>query len=143
MPLRKGYGVGKPEIGVAVGIGVSVAAVAGLAAGAALRTGVLTVGAVSNARRGIKPALEPEDVKWDAQGRIVNWSHVLKIVQQGVSAALHAHSRASWRNSSVVPEALAILNPTLFDSIAGSITHYACSHVAFSFRGPLSYFHRR
>lgn len=83
MPLKQGHGVGKPEISVVVGIGVGVAAVAGLAAGAALGTGMLAVG-MATSRRNVKPALRTADVKWDEQGRITNWTHVLKIVQQGV-----------------------------------------------------------
>lgn len=82
MPLKQGHGVGKPEISVVVGIGVGVAAVAGLAAGAALGSGML---AVASSRRGAKPALRPEDVRWDAEGRIENWTQILKIIQLGVS----------------------------------------------------------
>jgi hypothetical protein len=84
MPLKQGYGVGKPEISVVMGIGMGVAAVAGLAAGAALGGGMLAVG-MATSRRNVKPALRHDDVKWDGEGRITNWPHVLKAVQQGVS----------------------------------------------------------
>lgn len=94
MPLKQGHGVGKPEISVVVGIGMGVAAVAGLAAGAALGTGMLAVG-MATSRRNVKPALRPDDVKWDVEGRITNWPHVLKIVQQGVSLSNNEESTAT------------------------------------------------
>lgn len=70
-------------VSVSVAVGIGVAAVAGLAAGAAIGTGVLAVGAAS-VRRGAKPAATAQDVEYDAEGRITNWAHLLKIVQQGV-----------------------------------------------------------
>ena len=87
MPLKQGHGVGKPEISVVVGIGVGVAAVAGLAAGAAFSSGML---AVATSRRGATPA-QPEDVRWDSEGRIENWTQLLKIIQLGVSLSHFYH----------------------------------------------------
>lgn len=84
MPLKQGHGAVKPEISVVLGIGVGVAAVAGFAvAGAAIGTGMLAVG-VASGLRSAKPSLCPEDVKWDSEGRIENWTQALKIMQQGV-----------------------------------------------------------
>jgi hypothetical protein len=88
MPPRQGHGTVKPEISVVLGIGVGVAAVAGLAAaGAVGAVGMLAVG-VASGLRSAKPALRPEDVIWDSEGRIENWTHALKIMQQGVSITL-------------------------------------------------------
>lgn len=87
MPLKRGIGASSHEttaVSVSVAVGLGVAAMAGIAAGAAIGTGVLAVGAATS-RRGVKPALETNDVKWDEEGRIENWEQVLKIVQQGVS----------------------------------------------------------
>lgn len=84
MPLKQGHGTVKPEISVVLGIGVGVAAVAGLAAAGAVGVaGMLAVGVASGLRNS-KPALRPEDVKWDSEGRIENWTQALKIMQQGV-----------------------------------------------------------
>ena len=67
-----------------VGIGVGVAAVAGLAAGAAIAGPVMVAAGIAAAsRRNAKPPLRPEDIKWDTEGRIENWSTLLKIIQQG------------------------------------------------------------
>lgn len=75
---------------VAVGVGVGVAALAGLGlAGAALGAGTLLAANSSFARRA-KPPLRGEDVRRDEQGRIENWGQVVKAVQHGVSALLHA-----------------------------------------------------
>lgn len=83
MPLKQGHGTVKPEISVVLGIGVGVAAVAGLAAAGAVGVaGMLAVG-VASGLRNAKPALRPEDVKWDSEGRIENWTQALKIMQQG------------------------------------------------------------
>jgi hypothetical protein len=88
MPLNQGNGAVKPEITVVLGIGVGVAAVAGLAAaGAVGAVGMLAVG-VASGLRSAKPALRPEDVKWDSEGRIENWTQALKIMQQGVRLLL-------------------------------------------------------
>jgi hypothetical protein len=88
MPPKHGHSSVKPEISVALGIGVGVAAVAGLAAAGAVGVaGMLAVGvAAHSGLRNSKPSLRPEDVKWDSEGRIENWTQALKIMQQGVSS---------------------------------------------------------
>lgn len=80
---------------VAVGVGVGVAALAGLGlAGAALGAGTLLAANNSFARRA-RPALQPGDVRRDAEGRIENWAQLLKAVQHGV--------RATCARAAVVP----------------------------------------
>jgi hypothetical protein len=70
---------------VAVGVGMGVAALAGLGlAGAALGAGTLLAANSSFVRRA-RPALQPGDVRREAQGRIDHWPQLLKAVQHGVS----------------------------------------------------------
>lgn len=83
MPFKSGYGAGSQEIRVAVGIGVGVAAVAGIAAGAAFGSGLLPASPLTKRRKAPKAPLKEEDIVWDEDGRICNWSTVVKIVQQG------------------------------------------------------------
>ena len=81
--------MGRPDTtttAVSVAVGFGVAAVAGVAAGGLIASGLL-VGAAS-ARKGSKPALTPEDIRWDEDGRIRNWYQVLKVVQLGVSQSV-------------------------------------------------------
>ena len=92
MPLKQGHGAVKPEISVVLGIGVGVAAVAGLAAAGAVAAGGMLAVGVASSLRSAKPALRPEDVKWDSEERIENWTQALKIMQQGVSNLTYAKS---------------------------------------------------
>ena len=64
---------------VVVGVGVGAAALAGLGlAGAFAGVGILGASAIDSfAARRAKPALQPEGIKRDEQGRIQNWPRVL------------------------------------------------------------------
>jgi hypothetical protein len=80
------------DVAVAVGVGVAVAGLAGLAAGAALGTGVV---ALATSSRRSKKGLKPESIRRDAEGRLQDLPGVLKAVQKGVSSLLSTASRSA------------------------------------------------
>ena len=65
-----------------VAAGLGVAAVAGLAAGAAYGTGMMLIASAD--RRGAGRPVGEQDIRRDAEGRFANWQQLLKAVQLGV-----------------------------------------------------------
>lgn len=86
--MKGGYSFSSKETAaVSVAVGFGVAAVAGLAAGAALGAGGAALLSAAG-RRHIKDPLGADQVKRDAEGRITNWSSVVKLAQQAVRIIL-------------------------------------------------------
>ncbi|KFM23920.1 TBC1 domain family member 15 [Auxenochlorella protothecoides] len=65
----------------AVGLGVGVAAVAGVAVGAMFGASALSIAAAS--KQQARPPLTAKDLRRDEEGRILNWRSALRIIQQG------------------------------------------------------------
>jgi hypothetical protein len=85
MSDKRGYGL-SPADRSAVSVSV-VAALGFAAAGLGLAAGAAALGAgalaTAAARRAARPPLRGADVERDAEGRIMNWPAVLRVVQQG------------------------------------------------------------